>query len=337
MTALSPKEISALPSAFDNSEILKILTRQYHEKKRGVVLFTDIDKTFYRAGKEAATKKLTQRAHEQLWPIVTLTGNSYEGVMAMIGKNILPYFDIIVGSAGTEIWVLHQTEDGTLAYEKDRIFESLQTNSKFNRQQIVIEAHTMIADFKEKHPEWQFDFQSPEQAELATATSQPFKVSFYFFASTAQAMKIHEQVKSYFLGQTILMCEEMNHNSQLPADAPIKKYCVDIVSSSKGKALQYICNLLGISEGLVAGDSGNDVDMLLSQQGLDSVLVGGYSDEAKLMIERDVFLKKIGDSLWKRTVTFQGEVKNLQFFIENSKQRLAAESILAATEAFLYY
>jgi len=87
----------------------------------------------------------------------------------------------------------------------------------------------------------------------------------------------------------------------------MKKYCLDILATTKSGAVQYLRQLLGITRGIIAGDSGNDVDMLLESSPLTAVLVGGYEPYARSAIEA---------------------AANHGVYVDQDLKRQAAESIL---------
>lgn len=165
---------------------------------------------------------------------------------------------------------------------------------------------------------------------------QPYKISFYFFSKQGQLDEVSKIFADKFPDQKIIICEEISYNSKLSSENELKKYCLDIVPFTKGDAVNYLLKVTGINRGIVAGDSGNDVDMLLESKNLNGVLVGGYKKEAILSLKR--VINDSSDSNWKngkrsfqRVVNPDGIVKNI--YIEpESEKRKASESIARAIE-----
>jgi hydroxymethylpyrimidine pyrophosphatase-like HAD family hydrolase len=115
---------------------------------------------------------------------------------------------------------------------------------------------------------------------------QPFKISFHFFASSDREIDtVMGAIAEMFPSQKIVMCGEIGHNATVQEGQPLK-YCVDIVAATKADAVNYLTRILDIKKGVVAGDSGNDVDMLLNSDNMDAVLVGGYKSEAINYIDK---------------------------------------------------
>ncbi|MCL5008791.1 MAG: hypothetical protein M1400_00420 [Patescibacteria group bacterium] len=133
----------------------------------------------------------------------------------------------------------------------------------------------------------------------------------------------------FFPKQNILTCEEIGHNRNLPANAPIKKYCLDILPATKADAVNYLEKICGINKGLVAGDSGNDTAMLIDSRGLTAVLVGGYKTELRSAVDSKTPSPKPGKRSFQRITAASGETKAV--YIEQG-ERLAAESILHAAK-----
>jgi len=175
-----------LTRTYSASELLRRITTQRSDNQEPAALFTDIDKTFYRIGKEDASRALYEKMETKGWPIIVVTGNDLAEVVSRIEKKELPAFHAIVGSVGTELWVLHQKNGELPQYEQDIFYDRLLKKSGFDRSGIVRSARAMINDFSRIHPEWKFDFQHPEKERQpglsVDVTYQPFKVSFYFFA-----------------------------------------------------------------------------------------------------------------------------------------------------------
>ena len=327
-----------LYETYHGSELMETLSVQRERNEKTTALFTDIDNTFYKAGKENAMAYLTEKAKEGNVPIIAVTGNDFNGVHKRIESGELPHFQVIAGSVGTEIWVLHKSEDGKYEYKKDEYFEKLLTEGGFEREELVKKSLDLIKELSVKSPESRFDFQIPEieSAWLAdkTAKCQSFKISFYFFADRQSLEQISKMAQEYFPSQSVIICEEINYNSTLSPDEVVKKYCLDVLPIAKGDTVNYLSKLSDIQQGIVAGDSGNDVEMLLHSGSLNSVLVGGYKPEAEKYIGEALTVKKRGRRSLQKIVQPDGSIKAI-YIEQEPGQHQAAESIKRAAEILL--
>jgi hydroxymethylpyrimidine pyrophosphatase-like HAD family hydrolase len=325
------KESRELAEAYAGSTMFQMLDRQAARGEEQTALFTDIDNTFIRAGKEAASHELTALAETRDYPIVAVTGNDFAGVMKRIDNGELPHFQVIAGSVGTELWVLHEDESGK-TYKKDEFYENMLAQSGYERLALAQRAHQLVDDLKQSHPDWQLDFQIPEREQEYLNNPDPnyqrFKISFHFFAGNEEISQVADTFKEAYPGQAIVTCEEIGHNQRLPEDAEVKKYCLDVLPLTKAGAVDYLTRIADIKKGIVAGDSGNDVNMLLESGTMNAVLVGGYKKEAGQAISREVKTKE-GKRSFRSVETPEGKKA---VYIEGQEGVLAAESILRAAK-----
>ncbi|MCL5009108.1 MAG: HAD family hydrolase, partial [Patescibacteria group bacterium] len=144
------KEEAELGAAYSDSALLDYVKQQETGNGETAALFTDIDHTFMRAGKEAEAAELYRKAIEKNYPVISVTGNDYAGIVSRIEKGDLPPFQAIAGSVGTEIWVLQKGMPPT--YKKDLFYEKLLERTGFDRARLVSQAKTMLARFSSEHP-----------------------------------------------------------------------------------------------------------------------------------------------------------------------------------------
>jgi len=312
-----------LPKAFIGSEFQKMKDHQKEAGKQFSVLFTDIDNTFYRSNRSDASQKIADGAYEAGYPIVAVTGNDYGVVIKRIESGELPYFQVIAGSVGTEMWVLHEDSDGTKSYIKDEEFATQLHGSGYERKPLSSLGKKMVEDLSLEMPDLKIDFQNPDleqqflDGELVQV--QPFKMSFYFYADNPfQINAIYTQVQNRFPRQKGVICEEIGYNSQLPQGDNKKKYCLDILPVTKADVVKHIIEVGGVEFAVVAGDSGNDTEMLTGS-GDVSILVGGAKPEAKEAIDSltdsQSGFSKVGD-------------KKLYYKEKDNTNRLGPESII---------
>ncbi|MGH7157991.1 MAG: HAD family hydrolase [Candidatus Saccharimonadales bacterium] len=251
-------------------------------------LITDIDNTLYRAGHDGAVQAawdLRANATGTPYPIVAVTGADYDQlVRGRLESKELPLLDVLVTSVGTEIRYL--MPDGT--YEKDTEYGNLLKKTGYNRLIIISRLQTLLPQLRAAEGA-EIDFQDAA-AETAYAkkpdpTFLPYKVGLHFF-SKDDGKKMQERFRRELPHLKIVVCEEIHHNSSLKPGEKRKKYCLDIMPATKADAANYLIKKLGLKQGVVAGDSGNDIDMLLeTPHSFVAVAVGGHKAELQAALE----------------------------------------------------
>lgn len=319
-----------LPKAFQGSEYARMRDSVREEGRPFGVLFTDIDNTFYRPDRSSDSVDLKQLADQNEIPIVAITGVSYEIILDRINKGELPYFSVIAGAVGTEIWVLHIDDNGNNTYVKDDEFDLKIVFSGFDRGKLTPEAGKMIADVKSSKPSWNLDFQQPEveAAYLAgqEAPVQPYKISFYAMAdSEASVAEIEAEVSSRFPAQKVVICEEIGYNGGLASGEIPKKYCIDILPITKADTVSYVREKTGVDISAVAGDSGNDKQMLTGAGDI-AIQVGGAKPELVSAIDQEA-QKGRGAFSFRKVVMPDGSKK---LYYREQALRLGPESIIRA-------
>lgn len=255
-------------------------------------LFSDLDGTLVTADTKPlnALKELIQLVQGTGWLFVAVTGRRATDVAQTVQKRLLPPFDIIVGTAGTEI--LHRRPDGT--YVDDEKYAEALLGKGFNRHTIVKRCREIIHDLRQTEPRFRLRFQYPNQEAAFTAGRparfHPFKVSCYCMASNMEDIQtITQLLSTQFPACSIIVGKDVRPNSK-------DRYCLDILAASKLDALNYLIAEESIAGGVVAGDGGNDVDMLLhTPDSFFAVLVGGHTAQARDVLQayksqKDVFI-----------------------------------------------
>lgn len=320
--------------AYTGSDLIAMLDKQADLGEPETALCVDIDNTFHKKGYEEAMRQLTQNADERHIPIIAVTGNSFEGVLKRINSGELPPFAGIAGAVGTELWILRRNKaTGRISYQKDTFFENTLREALYNRLEIVKKAERMIRELSISQPHWQLNFQQPEAEEMflkdQSTEHQPFKTSFHFFSSPETIDAVGKEMHERFPDNYVVICEEINHNRTLAENAPIRKYCADVLPIGKSGVITYLSKLVGIKQGIVAGDSGNDIEMLTRGHAFDPVLVGGHTPEAAQGIHKLMQNRKDGKQSFQRIVGPDGIERAIYVEPAGSK-RQAAESILRA-------
>jgi HAD superfamily hydrolase (TIGR01484 family) len=310
-------------SAYIGSEHLNIIREQEREGRLPAALFTDIDNTFYRKDRNWSSKVLFRDLRQENYPVVAVTGNSFSEIEKRMQSGELPYFPIIAGAVGTEIHVLHE-KDGKKMYKKDEAYEQVLLAKGYNRLELAKTGQRMIEDLGGKNPEhrpphleWGLVFQKPDKErefmERKVNAETPFKLSFHAFAASGASLEaLKNEVSKRFPGQCVVLCEEVNYNSQMQEDDINKKYNIDILPTTKAGVIDYIGNTTGVAFKVVAGDSGNDAEMLMGSNGDVSIIVGGATAELLGVVDKNIFgnkinkdIKKIRDSTGKEKLYYR--------------------------------
>ncbi|WP_447555014.1 HAD-IIB family hydrolase [Vreelandella sp. EE22] len=172
------------------------------------------------------------------------TGRSFHSALAILSQAGIPYPQLIIASVGSEIYYLKS--DG-VTYQQDTVWRE------------HIDHH------------WQRDALAQALETFSDITAQgpleqrPHKLSYLSDDTDSITLRLTSYLQSHQLFATVIH----SHG----------RY-VDILpeAASKGRAVVHVRKHLGVDEAAlyVAGDSGNDLDMLRSSA--CSILVANYSD-----------------------------------------------------------
>lgn len=294
----------------DSSDLMKMLDAQVGARR---AIFTDIDDTLIdrarRSRPIAAAWELREWADSINCPIILVSGVDFAGILTRLNMGEIPQAEAVIGGVGTELWA-RQTDGSWLL---DKQYDRLVRATGYDRADVTAKATALIEELNDHSPELRLTFQQlPEQLR---------KVSLHFFAEEDDVAFVAKEFHRAFPAYHIVTCKEIHYNSLLPADVTMQKYCLDIVPATKQTAITYLIDQLGITEGYKAGDSGNDVGMLLNPDPLLPILVGGHKSEAYAAIKQELRLQRPG--------LIQYLKDGRPIYIENS-DRVAAQSILHA-------
>jgi HAD superfamily hydrolase (TIGR01484 family) len=332
----SPK----IPIAYTGSEVVKMLERQ---KSAGMTaaLATDIDNTFRRKDKDpeldalskSTTFEIAEIAERANIPIMVVTGREFQSVLAQMKQEDLPYVPIIAGAVGTELWILHVDEAGNKEYKRDEAFEE-QFRNRYSRRNVAQKASDFVDSARIDHPDWNLHFQQPEaeKAYLSGQTQevQPYKTSFYVFAVNGESLAtIKQEFEKRFEGQKVVIAEDIGYNDEHQAGEQ-KKYTVDVLPVTKAEVIKYVQKTLGIDAIAVAGDGGNDKDML-TEVGEFAIQVGGSRRELADAIEHAV---EEAEGILSTSKVRQADGSEKIYYRERG-DRLGPESILRGTKLLL--
>jgi hydroxymethylpyrimidine pyrophosphatase-like HAD family hydrolase len=317
-------ESPSVSDCFANSSVLSQLQSQSERGRARTAIFSDIGDTLIAHNLEpraiADAQRLRRMVDERSWPLIAVSGVEFTDVQQRLADSDIPMTSVVIASVGTVIWV--RQVDGT--FLKDEAYDRRMQSTNYNRLDIVKKTKAII---KELQPELRIVFQNPKQEERwlkhPTSTYWPYKVSLHYLSSPDRAASVASTFGQQFPDFEIVFCEETNFNSHLAPDAPERMYCLDIVPATQADAINYLVERLDITDGFKAGDSGNDVHMLLNSDPLTPILVGGYQPEALATITQRLV-----------TGNKKGPVHRLDdgrsIYIENNHTYHAATSLLRA-------
>jgi len=225
----------------DEEKVFAQVGRKLLDVKKLIV--SDIDHTLL--GDDDALKEFIQHLDntDSKVGFAVATGRTVDSAFNVLKENNVPYPDIIISSVGAEIYYDYR---GRLIYSTG--WEA-HIKHQWNREKIK----KLLA---------RFDFLQYQEDDA----QRKFKISYY----TSDVHKNLEKVKSTLIKNKIKANVIFSHGQYL-----------DILPyrASKGKAIRYLAYRWNIpyESILVAGDSGNDLEMLKGD--LLGVVVANYSSE----------------------------------------------------------
>ncbi len=292
-----------LSGIYRESSIAQKIAKRQSMGSKPVALFTDIDNTFYRRDMVEPMRKLNQVLQRNEWGLIYVTGRD----LAMVRQSEeLPQADIVVGAVGTEIYV--QKEGSYVIDEEFR--QLLQTN--WSRDEVYQVAQKIVAE----HPEIIFQSRDEPGAFESGKVKEPpqeFKISLNVTGDRALAVKTSRLLESEIKGAQVILSADI--------DDP-QKHNIDLLppNAGKGMALRYLTEKLGI-RGVAAGDSGNDLTMLI-EGGHPAIVVGGAREELRTAV--------MG---FEDTPSFNSKVKKLP---NSQKILIGQDKIEEATQGLIH-
>lgn len=255
-----------LKGVYENSAIAGKIEKRRELGLSPVALFSDIDNTFYKKGMVETTNRLNQVLGKNDWGLIYVTGRDFPGVEQ---QTDLPKADVVVGAVGTEIFV-RQKDD---SYTADEDYRNLLLGT-WNREKIYGTAQQLVEEnsdlvFQER------DVPGAYESGKVDQPPQEFKISFNIFGNTETAHRISQLIEDEIEGAKVVLSQDINDPN---------RWNVDLLPISAGKelAVRYLTEKLGI-RGIVGGDSGNDLSMLV-EGGHPAILVGGSHEHVKAEI-----------------------------------------------------
>jgi sucrose-phosphate synthase len=211
------------------------------------LIITDIDNTIL-GDDEALIKfnSLIESVQDRIGFCVA-TGRTVESAAAILKSNNVSLPIVILSSVGTEIYFNYQ---GRLSYSKGW---DKHLSFKWNRK--------LIVDLLSK-----LEYLTPQEDE----TQRKFKISYYMDDDPSKLDEVKDVLIKNKIKAKIIFSDG---------------HLLDILPhlASKGKAIRYLTYIWNIpyENILVAGDSGNDIDMLKGE--MSAVVVGNYSQDLEVL------------------------------------------------------
>lgn len=251
---------------YENSNIAAKIQHRLEKGQRPLALFSDIDNTFYRKDQVEAMQALDQVMEEEKMAKIYITGRDQPMVES---QTDLPKADIVAGAVGTEIYV--KQKDG--GYKLDEEYRQILLNT-WDREKIYQAAQRLVAE----NPGLMFqprDVPGAFERGDTNQSPQEFKTSFHAFGEYTDMERMVELLEKELVGARAIGSTDIYNP---------KKFNIDLLPLHAGKelAIRYLAEKFGL-KGFAAGDSGNDLAMLL-EGGQPAILVGGARQEAKAIV-----------------------------------------------------
>jgi len=218
-----------------------------------------------------ATQELTELLNKHNAPIIAVTGRDFNMVIA---DNRLPQFDLVVGSVGTEIYILQK--DGS--YQLDSKYDRYITQEiGFDRNKIYSASCDIVKNAADVFPNAVLKFQDrdapanvgvyqqdPQAKEHGLTTYSPperYKISFTFEGMTAEKDVLEKTMRGK-LEQ--IGCPQVKTVFSYAGDGKDGRtvWNIDLVPETKKGAINYLVNKFGCI-GIFGGDTGNDSDAII--------------------------------------------------------------------------
>ncbi|KAB0682630.1 HAD-IIB family hydrolase [Aureimonas leprariae] len=208
------------------------------------LLVSDIDNTLVGCNDGVRSFTDWQRLQGDL-AFGVATGRSFHSAMAILEQWDAPRPRVMITSVGSEIY--HLQPNGT-TYAADRNWEAI-VREGWNREAVRAVMETV-----------------PGIRPQAPLEQRRFKLSYFTDGDRHVARDVRERLE-----RAGLLCSVIHSHGRYLDILP--------VSASKGTAVDYVRHLLGLPESavFVAGDSGNDIEMLRTAR--QAIIVGNFSDD----------------------------------------------------------
>lgn len=318
---INDSHIQSLKNLYSSSVIMQMLEKQKEYRLQSTVIFTDIHESWDSERTRQKRIQLDRICQQFVLPRVSISGQSFNATLKEFKLQEFPAFDVIVASGGAEIYVLQNNHTLT-DYKLDYVYKELYIESRhWNKEEYFKRIDTLIKTYKELYPRRCLILQDRDEP------PEEFRINCHFFAaSNTEREEVVSDIQQQFPSSKIIVSEEKLYKEQIQADEWPKKYCLDICAVDKLSPVIYLSSLLNIHQGCVIGNAGNDLAFIINTPELPAILVGDFSLEAIIEIEKYLTLNS-GHPISKMT-TPDGKVKEI--YIEKRKNKIATESVVYA-------
>lgn len=298
-----------LPPEYRQSELLKKLQQQHSTPLLSslVCLFSDLDDTYILKywPPEDVIEKSSQKLSDVILspdsslydPTITLRRFLLENnipIIAVTGRDLhqmnelhrafseMPLqhaeimdFDAIIGAVGTEIYVKSQHGE----YQLDRNYSTLLDKTSFDREKIYALLEELIISIRDTYKIVSIDFSKRDKrGSVGELPILPHKLSIEFKCTTPISVEIERTIRKAFDTHGFESIKLLK-SCPYTIDGTVHKFNFDIVPLTKSHAINYLKRLLN-TYAIVAGDSGNDYDMLATAAD-SAVVVGNAKHELR--------------------------------------------------------
>jgi len=247
---------NSLPLIYKESLFWEKIKRG-RNKKNALVLFSDIDGTLCENGKCENIEILFDLLKKLDIPICYITGRTFGNALK---KRIFLGADIYIGSTGTEIWV--KGLDNYFCEDKE--YSNL-IGRNWAKSRIMVVIKEILAKFTNLKP------QNNENFEIENGKP---KIGLNFYGNKKELQKV-----KFILNKSI------GRNSGVIVSGPDenKVYSLDIVPkflnfTGKAMPIVYLKRIFGKFTSIVAGNGGNDLEMIFESSSYGIILTGGIED-----------------------------------------------------------
>ena len=283
-----------------------------------------------------ATQQLTELLNKYNVPIIAVSGRDFNMVQT---DSRLPQFDLVVGSVGTEIYVLQKDGSYQLDSEYDKYISQeigFDRHKIYNlSKDIVANASSLVPNaelkFQDRDSEanviaYQQDPQAKEHGLTAYAPPQKYKISFNFEGINADKERLEKtmqaKLKEGGCGQVKIVFSYGKEGREGRTG-----WNIDLIPETKKGAINYLVNKFGCI-GIFGGDTGNDSDAIIGA-GHAGFAVGNRRPEVDTAISEESDL-----TITKQTQNFRifknpDGTKRL-LFVDSDPSRKGPESQIRA-------
>lgn len=243
-------------------------------KRKPICLWTDVDGTFVDEQDSSSDhRELISYLGQRHMPIIAVTGRDLPAMREY--PEVLAACAGLLASGGTELF-LHQASG---EYKRDSDFERfVQHQHAFDRRSVQYMVDGLVAQVNRTHPHLHLTYQPRDHPDNVRrydgvcsgsgTPPQPFKISLHFTGTRTDNTWLQALFQQHMAAPVVTSTHQ-----RLTAEHAI--YNLDIVAVTKREAVDHLIMKWGC-RGVVAGNSGNDRDLLLYSG--DAGIIPGDAD-----------------------------------------------------------